>query len=178
MTGDYMRWAGRRIRFLQDQYLHGTLTRKDLAILARSITKPVGADPRAAKWSLDGMPGTRPHGFRRPTPMEKASWNAFALWAIHQKGEHHNRMHVPYLRLEDALDRLRGDGRDTEAIMGRLANARNQDEAVPILARLMRMLRDHAIPTDHAALAHDLRDLDDPRRHDRVVARWTRRHNR
>lgn len=180
--GSYAELANKRIAWLQDRYLKDTITRKDLAILARSITKPVGSDPQAAKWSLDGLP-IRRGGAYTSTSMEKASWNTFALYAIHQRGEHHKRMHRPGITMGSALERLDRNQsatrpRNLTMDMRRLAGIHNQDEAIPILARLMRLMQDDGIGVDHIRLAWDLRDLDDQRRRPRVLANWFRRTTR
>ena len=80
MANSYLAWARPRFARLQDGYLNGTYTRADLANLRNSFKKPCGSDPKASKWSLNGMDY---RGYAKPTRMEQASWYAFGLYAYH-----------------------------------------------------------------------------------------------
>lgn len=168
----YLTWADRRLLRLQDGYIHGTYTRGDMSHLRQSLRRPCGSDPRASKWSLDGMPGYR--GGAYPSWMEKASWYAFALYAIHQQGEQEQPMYRSGIFFNEALHRLVEKEPDAVKIVARLASARDLDEALVSLTRLVRLLREHRIPCDHARLALDLRTFQNPRSRDRVRAGWSR----
>ena len=91
MANSYLAWARPRFARLQDGYLNGTYTRADLANLRNSFKKPCGSDPKASKWSLNGM---KYRGFSKPTLMEQASWYAFGLYAYHQQGNQCKPMYV------------------------------------------------------------------------------------
>ncbi|PST49334.1 type I-E CRISPR-associated protein Cse2/CasB [Bifidobacterium callitrichos] len=170
---DYREWASRRLWKLQDAYLNDTYTRGPLAILARSITKEPGTDPKAAKWSIKGMPDTTSRPDNYHTPLEQGSWNAFALYAIHQRTAGHTQgMYTRGVTVEQALARLEQADPDSRRRIRKLTNTRTMKEAVTILKELIRTMGDHHITLDHTILAIDLARLENPNLRQRVLGRW------
>lgn len=128
MANSYLAWARPRFARLQDGYLNGTYTRADLANLRNSFKKPCGSDPKASKWSLNGM---KYRGFSKPTLMEQASWYAFGLYAYHQQGNQCKPMYVEGEHFNTALRTLADTGEDVDELYRKMMNARNMQEAAP-----------------------------------------------
>jgi len=184
LANSYLAWARPRFARLQDGYLNGTYTRADLANLRNSFKKPCGSDPKASKWSLNGM---KYRGYAKPTRMEQASWYAFGLYAYHQQGNQYKPMYKEGERFNKALrilaDRT-GDGKvdqrsDTrrgnmDELYRKLLNTHNMQEAAPFCLRIIRLLNEHDIPLDHALLALDLARLNKPDSADMVRRDWSR----
>lgn len=171
MTNSYLTWARPRFARLQDGYLNGTYTRADLANLRNSFKKPCGSDPKASKWSLNGM---KYRGFSKPTLMEQASWYAFSLYAYHQQGDQYKPMYVEGERFNKALRALADTGEDVDGLYRKLLNAHNMQEAAPFCLRIIRLLNEYGIPLDHALLALDLVRLGKPDSVDVVRRDWGR----
>lgn len=170
----YLDWARPRLNRLQDGVLHDTWARADLACLRASFGRPCGSIPRAARWSVVGMPGRG----RAATPsrLERASWLAFALYAHHQQGDRSHPMQRDGERLSDAIVLLSGmrEGTEVGNLLEGLGSIHGMREAAPWMLRLMRLLNGERIPCDHALLAFDLANLDVPERRASVLADWTR----
>lgn len=147
MANSYLAWARPRFARLQDGYLNGTYTRADLANLRNSFKKPCGSDPKASKWSLNGMDY---RGYAKPTRMEQASWYAFGLYAYHQQGNQYKPMYKEGERFNKALRILADTGEDVDELYRKLLNTHNMQEAAPFCLRIIRLLNEHDIPLDHA----------------------------
>lgn len=168
----YLDWARPRLHVLQNAYLKHTWSRGILADLRYSFRQPVGSNPKAAKWSLNGMPGY--HGYGSPTRLEKASWLAFSLYAYHQQGNHVDPMFEEGKRFHQALGELAQTGEDVEPLISKLVNARNMSELATHLLRIIRLFNQHHITCDHAMLALDMVRYDKPESRDMVRAEWSR----
>lgn len=171
MANSYLAWARPRFARLQDGYLNGTYTRADLANLRNSFKKPCGSDPKASKWSLNGM---KYRGFSKPTLMEQASWYAFGLYAYHQQGNQYKPMYKEGERFNKALRILADTGEDVDELYRKLLNTHNMQEAAPFCLRIIRLLNEYNIPLDHALLALDLARLNKPDSADMVRRDWSR----
>ena len=117
MANSYLAWARPRFARLQDGYLNGTYTRADLANLRNSFKKPCGSDPKASKWSLNGMDY---RGYAKPTRMEQASWYAFGLYAYHQQGNQYKPLYKEGERFNKALRILADTGEDVDELYRKL----------------------------------------------------------
>lgn len=171
MTNSYLTWARPRFARLQDGYLNGTYTRADLANLRNSFKKPCGSDPKASKWSLNGM---KYRGYAKPTRMEQASWYAFGLYAYHQQGNQYKPMYKEGERFNKALRILADTGEDVDELYRKMMNARNMQEAAPFCLRIIRLFNEYDIPLDHALLALDLARLSKPDSANTVRRDWGR----
>lgn len=171
MASSYLTWARPRLAKLQDGYLNGTYTRADLAHLRNSFQKPCGSDPKAAKWSLNGM---NYRGYTKPTRMEQASWYAFGLYAYHQQGNQCKPMYVEGEHFNTALRTLADTGEDVDELYRKMMNARNMQEAAPFCLRIIRLFNEYDIPLDHALLALDLARLSKPDSANTVRRDWGR----
>lgn len=167
---DYEAWARPRFEELQNGYVGSTRSRGDMAALRASLRKPCGTDVRAAAWSIDGLESDS----LAHSPMEEASWYAFALYAIHQQGLHQAGMYEPGRRFNWALRQIRDREPEVPKLVRRLTSARSLQDAVVVCKRLILLLRAHGEPCDHVLLALDLRDFQCRGRSDRVKYSWSR----
>lgn len=154
---------------LSDNRYAVSWARRHAAELRRSFGTPCGSVPLAAEISLRDMPGRRFDGW---DDLERASWAAFALMALHMQGASRNeRVQVNGVPVADAVAALVASDPNMAAHVRRLGKARGVDEAARMFRPLLDGMRDRVIPCDHAALALFLRDFADPTARRRAMAR-------
>lgn len=172
----YINWAQRRLKTIMFEYVHGSPEgRRVMAELSRVLNHPCGSLPDVAAYCLNDMPpmpGRARNGDQ--TIRERASWYAFGLFGVHQKGVHEKLLHRDYYRVNEALDDLVKLDASAERKARAIACAKDMDDAVHRLRDVMPLMRQYRIPLDHALLAVDLMRLEDPMRAALTRADWGR----
>lgn len=161
--------------FLADRSDLSAKARAHLAQLRRGIGKDVGALPELWQTTLEGLP--LPEGIGdTPTPIERATYTAITLYALHQQSRT-APMHHPGIGLGTAVRQLSRRTASEAAVQRRfhaLGTASSFTETVQHARGLITQLRGESIAVDYGRLADDLHDLQNPRRADRVRLAWGR----
>lgn len=162
-----------RLNVIQSEYLRGTSRgRMILGRLREALDRPVGDEPEAVRWSLHGVPDGL--GYWPFTPLERASWVSFALYAHHQRGMHFDRMQRDGVAFVEALRVLRSRS-GASVCLSRLRGLGDPVEAGRALFPLVEGLREAHVPFDHALLALDLASVGSDAFADVVLPSWLAR---
>lgn len=171
--------VARRAIALQTGYeRNGSSAVADLAVLRRSVGKPLGTDIRAIALTLDGL---HQDGDRlpddRPTRAEHAAYTALTLFALHQRSQREVGMHKPGQSFGTAVRMLGRHASSPDAVRARLtaaATSATLDEFTHHARGLITQLRSAGISLDYGAFAKDLFLLQSPHTADQVRLRWGR----
>lgn len=150
-----------------------------VAQLAR-LRRPAGP---GSEIGLDGwelmsdLPPACLGGTDVPSAWERAAFDTLGLFARHQQSLRDQSMHVPDVRLGQALSRLRTQAPSEAALTRRFTEmgaATSYSASIRHLAGLVTMLRGPRIGLDYGLLAGDLVHLQSPARRATVRFRWGR----